>query len=275
MLLQAKTKLEEKIVQLLMRQPNMSAAEILGEVNQSRADYSIQAVYKELRKLHAVGVVSKSKQRYSLRVPWVMDVAALTDRMRTLYLNPKVFDSLLPAKNHKKIWHFTNITALNNFWSQVLLIVLNRAKDKKLYGYSPHPWYHLLETEQEDQYIKSLGHAQSKLYLMVGGRTFLDKWAARFWPSTIVEYSFSPGPFEKNRSWHFDLIDDYLISVYFDHKTVLEVENLYRNTPNWESLDLADVMRLLKTPIKAKFVLEHNLRKAESIRSKFKRFFGL
>jgi len=275
MILQEKPKLEERIIELLMKQPNITAAHLHRTINEHAADYSIQAIYKELRKLHSVGVIAKHGPRFALRIPWVLNVAALVEEMKQHYVDEQQFDHLLLAPGKKKIWHFTNLNILNNFWSQVLLVVINQAKDKRIYGYSPHPWYHLLQTEQEDQYIQSLRHSGARLYLMMGGRTFLDKWATKYWPKSVVEYSFAESPYEQNRGWYFDLIDDYLVSVKLDATTIKAIETLYENTVDWEQLDLAKVLLLAQTKVKASLWLEHNPQKADAIRKRFAKFFGV
>ncbi len=275
MILQSKPRLEEKIVQLLMLQPNQSAAQLLEAVNGVGKDYSVQAVYKELRKLHHFGVVAKHRTHYSLRIPWVLDVVALIDQMKQRYLDATTFDAILPGLNHRKSWHFTNLNTLNNFWSQVLLVAVNKAHDKRIVGYSPHPWYHLLQTEQEDQYIQSLRHAGARLYLIMGNATFLDKWAEKFWPKDVVEYSYAESPYHKERGWYFDLVDDYLVGLKIDKETSAEIDRLYHETPNWEALDLAKVIHLSQKRVRAVLSVEHNPRKAEITRKRFIKFFGI
>lgn len=274
MILEKHLQLEEKIVQILMKQPNLTATELWHLSSQSNESYTIQAVYKELRKLHETGVVTKSGTHFSLRIPWVLAMADMVEQAKKLYVDDRHFDHLLP-NNKKNIWHFTNLGSLNNFWSQVLLVLINQSESKRIYGYSPHPWYHLLQTEQEDQYIKSLRHARTRLYLMVGGDTYLDKWAAQFWYSDIVEYSFAPSPYHRERGWYFDVIGDYLVSVTLDSTTTHAIEHVYQHTTDWEHLNLAAVLQLSQMRIRASLVLENNSRKAEIIRKRFTKFFGI
>lgn len=68
MLLQVKESLEDLIVKLLVEKPDLSAAQIYQKVTRLRK-ITLQAIYKELRKLQGAGVVVKLKKRYSLRLP--------------------------------------------------------------------------------------------------------------------------------------------------------------------------------------------------------------
>ena len=236
---------------------------------------SLQKFYKELRKLQSSGVVFKLKQSYGLRLPWAIDFMSLADTISNTYVNPPLLSSILPDKNKKKIWHFDNLLKLNDFWSHILLILIQHSKKKILLGWNPHPWFHLVQAKQEEQYLKSLGLAKSKLYLIIGGNTYLDRWTEKFLNKKVVEYSFGKSVFEKNRSIYLNVIDDYVVTVKMDTKTNQEIENLYKNIISVENMNIATMLRIFHSKVKASVWLEKNLRKADILRGRFTKFFGV
>lgn len=275
MILHVKENLEELIVRLLAKRPRVSANGIHQEIAGQGKKYSLQAVYKGLKKLQAGGVAVKMKQGYSLRLPWVLDFAALADEMSHAYLDRLTLDSILPSHGKKEIWHFNNLLKMNDFWSHILLTLLQQSRRKVLLGWNPHPWFHLAQTKQEEQYIKALGLAQSRLYLVIGGNTHLDRWAEKFFDKKVVVHAFAKNFIAKDQSVYLNVIDDYIITVKLDAKTTQAIDGLYSQTGSAEALDVARVMAIFNGKVKASVWLEKSPSKAEAIRRKFSRFFGI
>src|SRR3989344_6358138 len=172
--------LSQYIIQSLSSQQFIEVSQLLKKVAEtSGKDYSIQGLYKELKKLQEEGVLFKLGNQYSLRLPWVLDFISLADTISATYIERPQLPLILPEINKKEIWHFTDLLKMNDFWSHVLLALLQESKRKILLGYNPHPWFHLVQTNQEEQYIKSLKLAESKLYLIIGGDFFLDRWTEK------------------------------------------------------------------------------------------------
>ncbi|MBU4332745.1 hypothetical protein KKD19_02875 [Patescibacteria group bacterium] len=276
MLLQTKEKLEDLIVKLLAERPILTATQVRQEIKEKNKKYSLQAVYKELRKLQNNGVVSKIKQKYGLRLPWALDFVSLADIISQTYIDSPRIASILPERNKKEIWHFNNLLKMNNFWSHILLILIQQSEKKILLGWNPHPWFHLAQTKQEEQYIKSLGLAKGKLYLIVGGSTYLDRWAEKFFDKKIVEYSFGRSACGTECSPHYiNVIDDYVLTVKIDKKTARIIDDLYKNTTSADDIDIASIMDVFHGKINASIWLEKNSKKAQQISGRFSRFFGV
>lgn len=73
MLLGSFNNIDNLIVILLARKGSLSAKELFKIVNKNYKKSSIQAIYKELRKLIDEGVVWKSKDLYGLSAAWVVN----------------------------------------------------------------------------------------------------------------------------------------------------------------------------------------------------------
>lgn len=275
MILHAKENLEDFIVKLLAESSGFSVSEIIKRISEDHKKFTLQAVYKELRKLQNGGVVVKLKHAYSLRLPWILDFVSLADTISNTYLDSPSLTSILPDRHKKEIWHFNNLMKLNNFWSHVLLTLIQQSKKKTLLGWNPHPWFHIIQTKQEEQYIKSLGIAKGKLYLIIGGNTYLDRWAERFFNKKVVEYSFGKSVFEKDRSTYVNVIDDYIVTVKLDGKTTQLIESLYKNTNSAEQINISATLAVFNGKVKSSLWLEKNPQKAEILKNRFNRFFGI
>lgn len=275
MILQVYKNLEDYIVEILAESADVDAVKIKEKLFQFGKKYTIQAVYKTLNKLIDGGVVVKVGKFYSLRIPWVLEFVNLTDLIRSTYLESPLVKGILPDNNKKEIWHFDNLLRLNDFWSQILLILIQQSKKKVLLGYNPHPWFHLIQTKQEEQYIKSINLAKGKLYLIIGGRTHLDKWAEKFFDKKVVTHSFGKSIFEEKGEDYVNVIDDYVLTVKLDNQTTRAIDDFYNNTSSMDKIDLSGMLNIFHRKVKASIWLEKNHEKAEKIRGRFQKFFGI
>ena len=275
MILQGKQTLEEKIVTLLIKQANLTVEDIHRKISDESKNYSLPAIYKELGKLEFQGVVVKDKKRYSLRLPWVIDFLSLADLVSHTYLDNPTLASVLPNMGEKKIWHFTNLLRLNNFWAQVLLILVHHSTGKQLFTWMPHSWFHLIYTDSEAQYLKSLRLAHIHLYLICGGNGPLDRWSERFWKSSHISYSFSKIPFSDDPFTYVNIVGDYISTVKLDRKIHDIIDHLYQSTSTVIEINFEHILSLLQQKVKAVMWLEHNPIKAAKLRSRFIRFFGI
>ncbi len=275
MILQGQQTLEEKIVTLLMRQANLNVETIHHKISKESKSYSLPAIYKELGKLELQGVVVKVKKQYSLRIPWILDFISLADLANRTYLESPTIASVLPKLGEKKIWHFTDLLRLNNFWAQVLLILTNNTDSKALYTWMPHSWFHLVYRDSEAQYLKSLRLAHIHLYLICGGDNVLDRWSEQFWKSEHITYSFSKSPFESEQSTYLNIIGDYVSTVTLDANISRVIDKLYQSTRSMGEINVEHILSLLQQRVKATMWLEHNPRKATRFKNRFVRHFGI
>ncbi len=275
MILQADKNLEDYLVELLVERPKSGVFEMREVLSKMGKKYTVQAIYKGLRKLQSGGIVVKVGRDYSLRIPWVIGLKNVSDQAYKNYFESPSITSLLPEIGKKEIWHFNNLLKLNDFWSQILLLLVQQSKNKILLGYNPHTWFHLVQTEQEDQYLKSVGFAGGKLYLVIGGKTYLDKWAQIYFDRNVVKFSFAKSSFEESGSDYVNVIDDYVVTVKIDHKTSDVIDKLYSETLSIEEINIGEILRIFNGDVKASIWVEKNPEKAKKIKRKFKDFFGV
>lgn len=275
-MLEKQESLAQHLIKTLAHQQFTDVQNLRGKITEaSGKKYSLQGFYKELKKLQDRGVVFKLGNKYSLRLPWVLDSLALAQVLEKNYVERPQLITILPDINKKEIWHFTDLLKMNDFWSHILLILIQQSKNKILLGWNPHPWFHLVQTKQEEQYIKALKLAKSKLYLIVGGNTFLDKWTEKFWDKDTVKYSFGKSDFDAERATYINVVDEYVLTVKLDLKIAREIDEIYRNAKSMEELDLQSVLSIFQRKTKATIWLERNPEKARKIKTKFKKYWGI
>ena len=280
MLLGAHTQLEDHLLVIFAKKGALTVHEITQHLKKRERTATIQGIYRVLRKLQRNGVVIKEKQRFSLRIPWVLDLAELVTDMENTYLTDRYLGQLLPNdKQPKRSWRFTQLAKLNDFWSQILLAMAKMSQTKISLDYSPHTWYELLQMSQEHQFIKTYYGNLKREYVIVGSTSFLDKYTYRTWGEDIMAHNrtyFAAPEYRiiKDPSKYVSVMDDYVLVVKLDKDTVKRIEDLYTSVIAQEQVDIPLLTDALSKPVNARIVIQKHPQKAKQIYRKFEKIFG-
>ncbi len=266
----------ECVIEALAEKETLTAKELLAYKNAEAGRLvTLQAIYKELSHLLDAGVVLKSGQTYRLHATWINKLHRLSKKLDTLGQNTSSLNAMLPDGTTKRTWKFTNLLTMNDFWADVLLRLLQSNPDKTLLGWNPHPWFHLVQTEKEQEFVRALGEMGGSMYLILGSRTYLDRWAERFWQGEYVHYAYGKSWFHQHETSYINVIGDYVITVTLSAHTVLEIDAIYKETSSIETIDLAAILHVFTHEATCKLTLTKSARKAEGIRKKFSMYWGV
>ena len=142
-----------------------------------------------------------------------------------------------------------------------------------MYVWSPHFWFHLLDLKKELQAMRAMHRGGNKHFLMIGSDSFVDRLPSGYWNKKVYQWSYAPGPFEKDRRHYFDVIDDYVLTVTFSEDFVARLDKLCFNIHSQRDLSSADLKSFFDAPTPATITLENNNRKANALRGKFIEYF--
>jgi hypothetical protein len=277
MLLGNNKDLENILLLTLSNNKVSTVPQLITELNKKNFKPTIQGVYRVLRKLQLEGVIVKERENYTIRIPWILDMGEFIKSIEDKYLKSQYFQGLIPIKEkEKKSWTFKDIFKLNDFWSQLILIPIKNSKEKVLLNYTPHAWFHLIQTHQEYQYIKTSTAHLNKTYTVIGGKDYLDEWATQFWKDHSIEYFLAPKEkwLLEDRTKYINVIDEYVFTVKLDPNITKEIDHLYQSIKNPEQLNIQNILSIFQTKIKAKITLEKNSKLATEYKKKFTRLFG-
>ncbi|PIR77038.1 MAG: hypothetical protein COU30_04655 [Candidatus Magasanikbacteria bacterium CG10_big_fil_rev_8_21_14_0_10_38_6] len=154
MLLGAKQSVEDFVIQILAQHGDYTVEDLKAIISEQwHQDITIQGIYRVLRKLQRDGIVVKEKRFYSLRVPWILHVREMLDRMEETYLQEKFLSRYLPSSEEETYtWIFSNLIKLSDFYLQLLFALVHASEDKIIYQYHPHPWFNLPQLDQGQKF---------------------------------------------------------------------------------------------------------------------------
>ena len=274
MLLDTNPKLEDLVVAVLAQHP-VSTVENLQKLIKGRfGQYSIPALYQELRKLRERAVCVKAGNTYSLRLGWVVDLMSLADRMYSQSVSENGIAVALPAAESKQAWSFRNLKMLGQFWTQLLLVLCQTSGDRRCFEWAPHAWFSLSHASEESQFLKAMKLAGNSYYLIIGADTKLSREYANVLREIPGEVSFAHSPFA-NEKKYFSIVGDYLISVEIGEGLSRKINDLFEGQEVNNRNDIQRSLELFAEPSHIKLTLDNRSRKARKYQRLFTEFFGV
>jgi hypothetical protein len=273
MILTKHSSLEDHLVTALGREHMLSAADLYSRVTSTYGRCSIQAVYKELRKLQNLGVVVKSREKYSLSLSWILNLAELVDQMYYGHAEPKHLEVTLSPRSAKQSYTFTKLTKVDDFWIHSLLSLLQNSKEKILYQWIPHPWFHLIHSEKSWPFHNALRVSGFQVKSIIGGNTFLDQHSKRTTTEGVYEFSYRKGPFHDLRDEYYSVTDRHLLTVKLDQQKTNQLERLYSSIKSFDDFDVASVVEAVNSPGQIKLTIESSPKKIRPIWKQFREYF--
>ena len=260
----------EKIVSVLALHGPSTARQLLELI---RPTLTKQALYQELRKLTDDGVVIKVGKLYSLRFAWVLKLQELAERMYVSSLGSA--ETLWLPTEKRKSWKLPDIRHSLQLWSHLSMILFRTDPSKTLYEYVPHAWYHLINSQVEEQFQAILQKEKIKFYLIVGDDTFLDRSYEKYFKIAGTEISFSESSFSSIKDEYVSVIGECIIRVRFPLKLARELNKLFKTVKVWGSDEIATINRVLATPAHIKLEITRNPKNAKKLTKQFREFFGV
>lgn len=262
--------LREVIVTEFQKAQELSAGEL---IEQLKGEYSRRAVYKELSILLDANVLVKAGQKYSISSTWILELINFAEILYQNHFQDFGPKQLLPERNKKHVWKFTNLKKMDAFWLQIVFTLLESSADKVCYSWSPHFWFPLVTLENELKMIKAMELVSSKMYMIVGHDTYLDRLGTNFWDKDIYTWSYAESPFHDQMYKYIAAIDDYVLTVDYDQRIMSMINRLFLSVENKNDLDVREVNKVFDSYCSLKVQLEHHQGKSRQVKRKFIEYF--
>ncbi len=266
--------LEELLVLALSRKPGVSAEWLLTQVSNKQRSYTIQAVYKELRKLQTDGIVFKQGKLYGLSLSWVLNLWSTAEQMLDLYSRQAGSSLTLPGDGEIHSYVFSRLAHVDDLWIHYLLLMLQNSEKKVLYQWLPHPWFHLIHSHKSWPLHEALKVAGYRVQSIVGGATFLDQYSKRITTNGAYEFYYGPGPFSSQLEY-YSVSDHFLFTLRLDKQTTGRIELLYSSVTSSKELDVSKIVTAINQPGRMTVTVESGTKKANNIWRKFQGYFEI
>lgn len=274
MLLDTNPKLEDIVVTMLAQHPGSTVENLQKRINGKFGQYSIPALYQELRKLRDRAVCVKAGSTYSLRLGWVVDLMSLADQMYSQSVSENGIAVALPTAESKQTWNFRNLKMLGQFWTQLLLVLCEASADRRCFEWAPHAWFSLSHASEESQFLRAMRLAKNTYYLIIGADTSLSREYANVLREIPGEVSFADSPFA-NEDRYFSIVGSYMITVEIGEELSAKINDLFEGQGVNSRIDIQRSLELFAEPSRIKLTLDNRHRKAKKYQRLFTEFFGV
>lgn len=266
--------LEKRIVALLADGSATTVRDIQTRLAALGSSYSVQAIYHIFRKLRRQGVVLKFRDRFSLSLSWALDLVDLARQIETKLLQSVPARQVVPAAGERLSWSFANLPALDDFWVQLMLLLLERSPEAHMYNYCPHPWFYFAQQSKMDKFFRVTVRRRSKFHLVIGGRSYLDYEFSRGTDKRLYTCIHASGrSVGGSLHRHIMIIGDYVIKVQLPRTLGDSIDAAFRTIEDKQLSTLLGLQQIINRSTRARLSVSHDARAAAKLRRGFQSIF--
>lgn len=257
----------------LLEKGSLSKKDVIEKV-QKLNHVTMQAVYKELKKLITSGTVLSHKDALSLNLLYI---SKQYDRWSSILNHYEGGQNLknhfLDLKEDEQITlKFKTLNNLDAYWTHAFLIIYKHDILKQpSYSVVPHDWFSYGRKETDNFWIKS---QKDKIRVIVTGSTKLDKDIAIRRRNSGHKINVSINPLKQDAKTYYTLINGYIFKVTLDNKIQRLLTNFIIETESFEKIDYEKIDKIINTPCTCIMKISKNQNKFEKMSTKCSKYFA-
>ena len=237
-----------------------------------REKVTVQAVYKELRKLVADEVVIDKLKKLSLTLTYIEHENKKWRRIKGHYTHEVSLDDLLQlAKGKSHTFTFSNIVDLDLFWTQSF-VMLERILPSDIPRYSiiPHDWFTYARPSTDAVWT---GNKDALRRMVITHSTPVDYEIARQRRDEGYEFTGDENPLKLSEREYITLVSDWVFEVEFDKTVAKELNEYIWSLKKVSEVNPVKMDELMKMKGTFKLKLSNNPKKAKEMAGKVKKYF--
>ncbi|MEK7601092.1 MAG: hypothetical protein AAB480_00980 [Patescibacteria group bacterium] len=267
-------RIDDVIVGKLAERPAQTAAELFVRVRPHIGDVPTpQGWYKALRRLIAQEVLIKTGKLYSLNTRWLLSIIRLAEQAEQTHLtHPPLPTIRLPRGRERVTYRFKNLLEMDTFWGHLLVYIAARAKKPRvLYAYNPHFWFYLAHEQAEKEYNKGMRDLGVKTIMLIGSKSFLDRWNANFFDNSIRAW-LHPVPLFKDSRVAYNLLGEYFMEIKISPESAKSVDTLFAGAKSLNDVSPLALLHMLHSRQSCSITISRGATKSRQLRRLAKRY---
>ncbi len=262
--------LEKSLLTLLTDGGAVSAMQLLRAVSTPQNSYTIQAVYHVLRKLRRNGVVIKVRDKFSISIPWALDIIDLARKLEEKILFASSAEQVLPREGESLEWSFSSLLSLDEFWTHLMVLLLEKSVDSTVFNFCPHPWFYFLHRQQLEKFYRTLLRRRCRIFVLIGDDQFLDRYFCSQLDKRLYRCQMGSGrSIGGTKSRHVMVIGDFILHVVLNRRSATSIDLLFGRIRSTEHQELRLLHHELSSSGKTKLKIFRDSKRAASLRKTF------
>ena len=272
-----KPKIVEDYILTSLQVGSKGTTELLEELQAVRAGTTKQAFYQTLRKLKKEEVVVVYAKRVSLSHIWINTMAEYFNNVKRKYSfeSEKPGEDFLMLSDGEKIsYTFKDPHTTDIFWGHAFGILVEQTqKDTPVLIYNPHEWFIIAREESEKTLFTNIKNRGQKLLVLIGNKNKIDIETGKWFDGNALQYFATEDKLFDKNNYYVNIFDDFIIEAWIDQTTADEIDTYYKNNEFINEQSLKSLREIVSKKGKNKLTISRNKRKAEKLRSIFKKYF--
>jgi DNA-binding transcriptional ArsR family regulator len=262
--------LEKSLLAALTEGGEVSAAQLLRSVSTSQNSYTIQAVYHVLRKLRRNGVVVKVRDRFSISIPWALDIIDLGRKLEEKIVFAPSAEQVIPLEGESLELTLSSLLSLDEFWTHLMVLLLGKRTDRTVFNFCPHPWFYFLHRQQLERFYRTLLRRRCRIFVLVGDNQFLDRYFCCQLDERLYRCQTGSGKLVGGtKSRHVMVIGDFIIHVVLNRRTAKSIDALFGRITSTEHREIRLLHHELSSSGNTKLKIVRDSKRAASLRKTF------
>ena len=272
---------ESVVLDILSTRPRLSVRELYALfLQKNKKKITIQAFYTLIRKMVNQRILVKEGQALLIDASWVAALMKFTETVQATYLSNETTGAntvLRPGEKRDVV--FETVMAMDNFWTNALIIALYRTKedasisDRNVYGYNYHSWFQIARIDQEQSLAEAYEQAGMGYYILSGSNLFLDKAVAE----SIDTKGFRYKTIEPNETLGINYFVAVVGNIIFEMSLPQYIhelmEKIYEKTKSISGFDRQEILRIIQLPARTTLTITNDKKRAEKLRQIIKAQF--
>ncbi|MCA9352990.1 hypothetical protein KC901_02305 [Patescibacteria group bacterium] len=262
------------IIELLFSGPK-SGKQILNFINSKKPMATEQGIYKSLRQLKAMKIVTRYKGFYELHQEWVTKLSKATKNVthKDAYVE-KSFSNLKPGERISYI--VSSAQEADSLWSHMLGVLVENLPNKEpVFTYVPHDWFVLASLESEKWQINKILQSGHTYLATTGNNTELDIYTRKINKKLGIQINNQEKPLFEKQEYYLNIFGTILIEVYIDKQTAQEI-HVFFNKHRFYTKDAGiELERIIKKRSRIRIVVSNNPKKSALLKKKLSKNFAL
>jgi len=260
------------IIELLFSGPK-NAQKIKTYILSRKEKITEQGIYKSLRQLHNMKVITKYKGLFELHQEWVTKLSKGTEKVahKDSYVE-KSFSNLKPGERIS--YTVSSAQEADSLWSHMLgVLVENMQVKEPVFTYVPHDWFVLTSLESEKWQINKVLNSGHKYLATTGNNNLLDKYTHKINRALGIQINNQDKPLFPKQEYYLNIFGNILIEVYIDKNTAQEIDLFFKENKSYTQNVKTKLHEIINKRSKIRIVVSHNQKKAEKYKKKLSKDF--
>ncbi len=271
------------VLDILSTRPRLSVRELYELfLQKNKKKISIQAFYALIRKMIDQRILVKEGQALLIDASWATALMKFADTVQTTYLaNETTGANTILRPGEKRDVVFENVMAMDNFWTNALIIAVYRTKedasviDRDVCAYNYHSWFQIARTAQEQSLADAYEQTGMGYYVTSGSSLFLDKAVADSIETKDFHYTtIEPNEFFK-QNYYVTVVGDVIFETSLPQYIHELMEKIYDKTKNIAEFDRQEILRIIQLPARTTLTITNDRKRANKIKREIKNCFVL